>query len=473
MIVAVIMKRGLHVAPFHFDAFTTEHLDVTLKGFVRILALITGVEVFANLVASYAGAAERRSALAFRSMSIIMGSTALTMVIVGPAILALSDPSREDVSVFTQTMDALLPEPIAIAGTVVSVLVLLSAAAASALGIQNLFLGLTVRHYAPASLARRNRAGVAATPVWIEVGVACVCFVALGTEEATYLALYAAGVFVLLSMTSWAAVLRLTRQRRVRETRNGFTRVASVFAAVFTTAATLIVFVERFTDGVWLFLILVPLLWGMFDVVRRLRGDPGAAAERIGHLLSRWSEDDPTTLPPINVLDEATRETLLREFTSASGVEVAVEGDAADGAARLHHRDRLGARPPRRAVVALDGSAHAEQALSFAIAIARGFPLEVHLVMSHPDDDLDLTVQYLELIAALIGPHCEVVVASPVRGAPAQGILDHAHGHEIDVVIMTTHGRTGIRRALVGSVTAEVVQSGRFAVLVVPPQELL
>lgn len=469
MIIAVVWKRGLHLAPLDVAAFGADHLEVTLKGFVRILALITGVEVFANLVASYSGSAERRSALAFRSMSIIMGSTALTMVVVGPAILALSDPARTDVSVFTQTMDALLPEPIAIAGTVVSVLVLLSAAAASALGIQNLFLGLAVRHYAPAALARRNRSGVAAIPVWIEVAIACACFAVLGTHEATYLALYAAGVFVLLSMTSWAAVLRLYRRRHVQDTRNRLTRVASIFAALFTTAATIIVFVERFADGVWMFLIIVPVLWGMFDTVRRLLGDPGAAAERIGRLLARWSEDDPTTLPPISALDAQAHATLLREF--AAHVGTATPEDLTHSAL-LHHRERLGERSPRSVLVTLDGSAHAEHALPFAIGLAREFPLDAHLVMSHYEDDPELTIHYLELIATLLTPHFESVQISPVRGAPAHSIVQLANDHDIDVVIMTSHGRTGIRRALIGSVTAEVLASGSVAVLVVPPPEL-
>ena len=42
-----------------------------------------------------------------------------------------------------------------------------------------------------------------------------------GTREETYLALYAAGVFVLLSMTSWAAARRLVRSLRGHPTTPG------------------------------------------------------------------------------------------------------------------------------------------------------------------------------------------------------------------------------------------------------------
>jgi hypothetical protein len=102
---------------------------------------MTGIEIFANLVAAYEGPAKLRSRYAFGSLIIIMGTTSLTMLIVGPAILAVADPMNHNVSVFTQTMDVLLPPPLPYIGTLIGIAVLLSAAAASAQGIQNLALG--------------------------------------------------------------------------------------------------------------------------------------------------------------------------------------------------------------------------------------------------------------------------------------------------------------------------------------------
>ena len=67
------------------------------------------IEVFANLVAAYDGSPSERSNKAFVSLLIIMGTTGITMLIVGPAIYQLSDPSITDVSVFTQTMDLAKP----------------------------------------------------------------------------------------------------------------------------------------------------------------------------------------------------------------------------------------------------------------------------------------------------------------------------------------------------------------------------
>ncbi len=55
-----------------------------------------------------------------------------------------------------------------------------------------------------------------------------------------------------------------------------------------------------------------------------------------------------------------------------------------------------------------------------------------------------------------------------VRGiAPAPAILDYARDNNIDLIVMGTHGRRGIRRALLGSVAEEVVRHASCPVLTV------
>lgn len=124
MIVATVWKLGLHLPDFNLKAVAPEYLSLTLGGYSRLLALMTGIEVFANLVAAYGGTPEQRSRKAFRSLLMVMGTTCLTMLIVGPAILKLSDSSNGQVSVFTQTMDKLLPYPLPYLGTLIGMLVL-------------------------------------------------------------------------------------------------------------------------------------------------------------------------------------------------------------------------------------------------------------------------------------------------------------------------------------------------------------
>ncbi|MGW8251641.1 MAG: hypothetical protein ACWGO1_13430, partial [Anaerolineales bacterium] len=126
MIFATIGQFGLQLPSLNLQAFSSEYLHFTIGGYVRILAVMTGIEVFANLVAAYEGKPEEKSRKAFNSLLIIMGTTGLTMIVVGPAIAQISDPTDVQVSVFTQTMDQLLPDPLPYLGTLVGIAVLMS-----------------------------------------------------------------------------------------------------------------------------------------------------------------------------------------------------------------------------------------------------------------------------------------------------------------------------------------------------------
>ena len=59
----------------------------------------------------------------------------------------------------------------------------------------------------------------------------------------------------------------------------------------------------------------------------------------------------------------------------------------------------------------------------------------------------------------------EIVVA---EGAPATVILEAAEQHQVDSIVMATHGRSGIRRFVLGSVTERVVRGSSRPVLAVP-----
>jgi nucleotide-binding universal stress UspA family protein len=54
-----------------------------------------------------------------------------------------------------------------------------------------------------------------------------------------------------------------------------------------------------------------------------------------------------------------------------------------------------------------------------------------------------------------------------LEGSPAREIVRYAEGDDIDLVVMGTHGRGGIDRLLLGSVTERVVRASRVPVLTV------
>jgi hypothetical protein len=283
MVIATIFRFGIHFPDFNLNALSLDYLEYTLGGYARILAVMTGIEVFANLVPAYEGAPAVRANKSFKSLLIIMGTTGITMLIVGPAIFANSDPTNTNVSVFTQTMDALLPEPLPFLGTLVGVAVLMSASAASAQGLQNLALGLKDRRYLPAVLGKQNEYEVADKPVWIEVSIVSICFLFFGTHEETYLAIYAAGVFILLSMTGWAVTKRLvTQTRKVFSWKDSGLILGAVLAAILTSTATVAIFYERFFEGAWTYFVFIPLLYASFTYFRDRLGAPSQAMDYLG-----------------------------------------------------------------------------------------------------------------------------------------------------------------------------------------------
>jgi nucleotide-binding universal stress UspA family protein len=49
------------------------------------------------------------------------------------------------------------------------------------------------------------------------------------------------------------------------------------------------------------------------------------------------------------------------------------------------------------------------------------------------------------------------LVTEVLEGAPDQAILDYADDHDVDLVVVGTHGRTGLERRLLGSITERVI----------------
>ena len=57
-------------------------------------------------------------------------------------------------------------------------------------------------------------------------------------------------------------------------------------------------------------------------------------------------------------------------------------------------------------------------------------------------------------------------------GNPAERIVSYARSPEIDLIVMATHGRTGLRTVIFGSVAGRVLYSGVRPVLLVRPDKL-
>ncbi|QGA84448.1 universal stress protein [Halomicrobium sp. LC1Hm] len=60
------------------------------------------------------------------------------------------------------------------------------------------------------------------------------------------------------------------------------------------------------------------------------------------------------------------------------------------------------------------------------------------------------------------------VTGTVERGVPFQAINEYVEGHDIDVIAMGTHGRTGLQRLLLGSVAEKVLRTANVPVVAVP-----
>lgn len=52
-------------------------------------------------------------------------------------------------------------------------------------------------------------------------------------------------------------------------------------------------------------------------------------------------------------------------------------------------------------------------------------------------------------------------------GNPDRTILEYAEEHDIDMIVMSTHARSGVGRFLMGSVTEQVIRDGTIPVLAI------
>lgn len=140
---------------------------------------------------------------------------------------------------------------------------------------------------------------------------------------------------------------------------------------------------------------------------------------------------------------------------------------------------------PRRILVAVDGSEPSRRALTEALRLARDGGASMRLVLCIDDFAYLGAIQYAGLfteeiraeaastmaldsdIAKAAGVKAETCIVTAGAGLGA-AVSQQAREWNADLVVVGTHGRRGIRRAVLGSGAEQIIRESSQSVLVVP-----
>lgn len=134
-----------------------------------------------------------------------------------------------------------------------------------------------------------------------------------------------------------------------------------------------------------------------------------------------------------------------------------------------------------RILVPVDGSEPATTALNHALELARDYDATVSLLYVADTNETSQTRLGTNVVDVLNREGREIVsnaseraeandvsiTTDIVQGIPHEAIVEYGATHDIDLVVMGTHGRDGLERYAIGSVAARVVNAARMPVLTV------
>jgi nucleotide-binding universal stress UspA family protein len=138
-----------------------------------------------------------------------------------------------------------------------------------------------------------------------------------------------------------------------------------------------------------------------------------------------------------------------------------------------------------RILVAVDGSdfsmAAVDQAISlggicnsqiFLVSVVDLYPEQMAVAPTLVEQMSEEVRQHLDQAKKKVDQAkiaCETIVR--MGGAPHEFIVQEANDKEIDLILMGTHGHTGLKRVLMGSVAQNVIANAPCPVMVVPTVE--
>lgn len=122
----------------------------------------------------------------------------------------------------------------------------------------------------------------------------------------------------------------------------------------------------------------------------------------------------------------------------------------------------------RNILVGTDFSRGSDQAVSAALALAGHFGAQLHLLHVVPTELMRPGAE--ERLGQVARAHEDGVPLRTVvaDGQPVSEIVGYAARESVDLIVVGTHGRTGLGHAVMGSVAEAVVRTAPCQVLTIP-----
>ena len=135
-------------------------------------------------------------------------------------------------------------------------------------------------------------------------------------------------------------------------------------------------------------------------------------------------------------------------------------------------------------LVALDGSSNSEFALEqafsmaktcnsmlYAITVIDAYPIQIEGALGVKEKMEKEALELLQKVGARAkekGIDCETILRW--ERSPHAAILKDAKDRDVDLIVLGTHGKTGLKKLFLGSVAQKVIGYARCPVMVVPSE---
>lgn len=145
---------------------------------------------------------------------------------------------------------------------------------------------------------------------------------------------------------------------------------------------------------------------------------------------------------------------------------------------------------PNKVLVPVDGSNFAEHALPYALGVARRTGATLHLALVHVPADIGASTYpladatesrdaelrehdsaYMEGLVERLKPADVEIKPALLSGRVGAALADYVDARQIDLVVMTTHGRGGLQRAWLGSTADSLIRHCMIPILLVRPTD--